>query len=360
MSLAQSLRARAREMTELFAIELPVVGAPMAGVTTPELVAAVSEAGGLGSLACGTMEPAQIESAIRQVRALTSKPFAVNLFVTPQPELDAQAIDSMNQALAPVRAELGLETAELPARFAPDFDEQFAAVEAARVPVVSFTFGGLREQYAEALEAQGVLLVGSANTVREVKVLRTAGCHAICVQGHEAGGHRAFFESSAEGAQVGLFALLPQAARVAGVPVIAAGAVMNGQAMLGALALGASGVQLGTVLLRSPESGAAPAWKEALRWADDASTRVTAAISGRPARGVANRLMQEIEASGLAVPPYPAQNALTTGLRRAASEAGRAEWLALWAGQGVALASAAPAGETVRRVCKEFETLIQE
>ncbi|MEG1834355.1 MAG: nitronate monooxygenase [Burkholderiaceae bacterium] len=358
--MIKTLRSRAAELTALLSVELPIIGAPMAGVTTPELVAAVSEAGGLGSLACGMMEPAQIESAIRQVRALTAKPFAVNLFVTPQPEFDAAAVERMQARLAPLRAELGLGPLELPARLAPDFDAQFAALEAARVPVVSFTFGGLREPYMEALEAQGVILIGTANTVREAKVLRTAGCHAVVAQGHEAGGHRAYFESPAEGAQVGLFALLPQAARVATVPVIAAGAVMNGQAMASALMLGAAGVQLGTVLLRSPESGAPEAWKEAARWADDASTRVTAAISGRPARGIVNRLMSELEASGIPAPAYPVQNALTAGLRRAAADAGRADLLALWAGQGVALASAAPAAQTVRRIWNEFETLLQE
>lgn len=358
MSLATELRGRAAELTALLGTELPIIGAPMAGVTTPELVAAVSEAGGLGSLACGALEPAQIESAIRQVRALTGKPFAVNLFVTPQPQPDEAELAAAIAALTPLCAELGLPAPELPARAAPDFDEQFAAVEAARVPVVSFTFGGLREPYADALREQGAILIGSANTTREVKVLRTAGCHAVVAQGHEAGGHRAFFESPAEGAQVGLFALLPQAARVAAMPVVAAGAVMDGRAMAAALLLGAAGVQLGTVLLRAPESGAAPAWKEALRWADDASTRITTAISGRPARGIVNRLMTELEAAP--APAYPQQNALTTPLRRAAAVAGRADLLALWAGQGVAAASAAPAGQTVRRIWNEFATFLQE
>ena len=189
MSLAAELRARAAELCSLLGTELPIIGAPMAGVTTPELVAAVSEAGGLGSLACGMLEPAQIESAIRQVHALTRKPFAVNLFVTPQPAADDAAVAAATAAIAPLCAELGLPAPELPARCAPDFDEQFAAVEAARVPVVSFTFGGLREVYVDALRDQGAVLVGSANTAREVKVLRSAGCHAVVAQGHEAGGH---------------------------------------------------------------------------------------------------------------------------------------------------------------------------
>ncbi|MGE5665617.1 MAG: NAD(P)H-dependent flavin oxidoreductase [Betaproteobacteria bacterium] len=360
MTLAADLRRRAAALTDLLGVRLPVIGAPMAGVSTPQLVAAVSEAGGLGSLACGMMEPAQIEAAIREVRTLTAKPFAVNLFITPQPQPEMAAIERMLAVIAPLRADLGLSPVELPADFAPDFDAQFAAVEAARVPVVSYTFGGLREREAEALRAQGVILIGTANTVREVKVLREAGCHAVVAQGHEAGGHRAFFESPPEGAQVGLFALLPQAARVAGVPLVAAGAVMDGAGIAAALTLGASGVVLGTALLRAPESGAAPARNAAPRHADDAATRATRAISGRPARGIANRLMDTLEASGVPAPDYPIQNALTGGLRRAAAAAGRADGLALWAGQGVALASSAPAADTVRRLWNEFEALLQE
>lgn len=360
MTLAADLRRRAAVLTGLLGVRLPIIGAPMAGVSTPQLVAAVSEAGGLGSLACGTMEPEQIEAAIREVRALTSRPFAVNLFVTPQPQPEMAAIELMLAVIAPLRAELGLSPVELPADFAPDFDRQFAAVEAARVPVVSYTFGGLREHHATALSAQGAILIGAANTVREVKVLREAGCHAVVAQGHEAGGHRAYFESPPEGAQVGLFALLPQAARVSGVPLVAAGAVMDGAGIAAALMLGAAGVQIGTALLRAPESAAAAAWKDAARHADDAATRVTRAISGRPARGIVNRLMESIEASGVPAPAYPIQNALTGGLRRAAAAAGRADSLALWAGQGVALASSAPAADTVRRLWHEFEVLLSE
>jgi nitronate monooxygenase len=329
----------------------------MAGVNTPELVAAVSNAGGLGSIGCGMMEPAQIESSIQRIRELTDKPFAVNLFITPQPAADEAQILRMQARLARYRAELGLPRGKLPATFAPDFAEQFDAVLAARVPVLSFTFGTLDAQRLAALHAQGAKVIGTASCVREARQLADLGCDAVVASGVEAGGHRPTFAVPADAAQVGLFALLPQVASAVDVPVVAAGGVMTAEQIAAALLLGAGGVQLGSALLRSPECGASVAYKAALAGIEDTSTRLTRAFSGRWARGVANRFMQEIDAAG-DIPEYPIQNRLTQDLRAAANAQGKSDYVSLWAGQAAGLATTEPAGEVVRRLQRELEALL--
>lgn len=348
------IRQRAARLTALLGVELPIIGGPMAGVTTPALAAAVSNAGGLGSLGVGMMEPDAITQAIADTRALLDgdKPFAVNLFITPQPPVDGEQLTRMIGRLAGYRAELGLPRQKIPSVFAPDFDAQFEvvsdAVLAARVPVVSFTFGALDKPRIDALRARGAKVIGTATCVREARQLAELGCDAIVASGIEAGGHRATFALPFEAAQVGLFALLPQAAAAVEVPVIAAGGVMNAEQAAAALLLGACGVQLGSALLRTPESGASAAYKAALVGVEDVGTRQTRAFSGRPARGVVNRMMAELDAVSADTPPYPIHNKLTAELRAEANRQGRAEFVSLWAGQSVALARELPAAEIVR------------
>lgn len=352
------IRHRAARLTARLGIAQPIIGGPMAGVGTPALTAAVSEAGGLGSLGVGMMEPAAIEQAIAQTRALTAQPFAVNLFITPQPAVDSEQMTRMIGRLARYRAELGLPRAKIPSVFAPDFAAQFDVVLAARVPVVSFTFGALDVARIEALHAQGAKVIGTASCVREAKQLAALGCDAIVASGIEAGGHRPTFAVPFEAAQVGLFALLPQVAAAVEVPVIAAGGVMTAEQAAAALLLGAGGVQLGSALLRTPESSASDAYKAALVDVEDIGTRQTRAFSGRPARGVINRMMVELDTVTADVPPYPIQNKLTTELRAEANKQGRAEFVSLWAGQSVGLARAEPAGDVVRRLADELASLI--
>jgi len=354
---ADAIRARAARLASLLGTEHAIVGGPMAGVNTPELVAAVSNAGGLGSIGCGMMTAEQIEAAIGRIRELTDRPFAVNLFVTPQPAVDEAQLLRMQARLAGYRSELGLPRGKLPAAFAPDFAEQFDAVLAARVPVLSFTFGALDKARLQALHAQGARVIGTASCVREARQLAGLGCDAIVVSGVEAGGHRPTFAVRPEAAQIGLFALLPQVAAAVDVPLVAAGGVMTAEQIVAALLLGAGGVQLGSALLRSLESGASAAYKEALAGIEDTSTRLTRAFSGRWARGVANRFMQEIDAAG-DIPEYPVQNRLTQDIRAAANAQGKAEYVSLWAGQAAGLSTAEPAGEVVRRLQRQLEALL--
>jgi nitronate monooxygenase len=348
---------RTARLTALLGIEHAIVGGPMAGVNTPELAAAVSNAGGLGSIGCGMMEPAQIESSIQRIRELTERPFAVNLFITPQPAADEAQILRMQARLARYRTELGLPRGKLPAAFAPDFAEQFDAVLAARVPVLSFTFGALDAQRLAALHAQGAKVIGTASCVREARQLADLGCDAVVASGVEAGGHRPTFAVPADAAQVGLFALLPQVASAVDVPVVAAGGVMTAEQIAAALLLGAGGVQLGSALLRTPECGAAAAYKAALAGIEDTSTRLTRAFSGRWARGVANRFMQEIDAAG-DIPEYPIQNRLTQDIRAAANAQGKSDYVSLWAGQAAGLSTTEPAGDVIRRLQRELEALL--
>lgn len=357
MRAADAIRARALRLAALLGVEHAIVGGPMAGVNTPELVAAVSNAGGLGSIGCGMLEPEGIESAIARIRGLTDRPFAVNLFVTPQPAVDEAQVLRMQARLARYRAELGLPRGKRPAVFAPDFAGQFDAVLAARVPVFSFTFGALDRPRIDALHAQGAKVIGTASCAREARQLAGLGCDAVVASGIEAGGHRPTFAVPAEAAQVGLFALLPQVAAAVDVPVIAAGGVMTAAQVGAALLLGASGVQLGSALLRTPECGASAAYKEALAGLEDTGTRLTRAFSGRWARGAVNRFMQEIDAAG-DIPEYPIQNRLTQDIRAAANAQGRAEYVSLWAGQAAALAGTEPAGDVVRRLQRELEALL--
>ena len=357
MGASALIRARAARLTALLGIERPIIGGPMAGVNTPELVAAVSNAGGLGSIGCGMMEPEAIASAIGRIRELTDRPFAVNLFITPQPPVDEAQLLRMQARLAGYRAELGLPRGKLPARFAPDFGEQFDAVLAARVPAFSFTFGALDAPRLQALRAQGTKVIGTATCVREARELAALGCDAIVVSGVEAGGHRGTFAVPMETARVGLFALLPQAAAAVDTPLIAAGGVMTAEQIAAALLLGAAGVQLGSALLRTPECGASAAYKAALEGLEDTSTRLTRAFSGRWARAVVNRFMQEIDAGG-DIPEYPIQNRLTQDIRAAANAQGKADFISLWAGQAAGLARDEPAADLVRRLGTEFEALL--
>ncbi|GAB4465034.1 MAG: nitronate monooxygenase family protein [Burkholderiaceae bacterium] len=356
MRSSDLIHQRAARLAGLLGIEHAIVGGPMAGVDTPELAAAVSNAGALGSIGCGMMSPDQIEAAIARVRAATDRPFAVNLFITPHPVPDPRQIEAMQARLAAYRAELGLPPLPTPATFAPDFALQFDAVLAARVPVFSFTFGALDRARMDALHAQGTKVIGTATCVREVRLLAELGCDAVVASGVEAGGHRATFALPFEQAQVGLFALLPQAAAAVDVPLVAAGAVMGAPQAAAALLLGASGVQLGSALLRTPESGASPAYKAALDGIEDTATRLTRAFSGRAARGVVNRFMREVDAAE-SIPEYPIQNRLTQDIRAAANAQGKAEYVSLWAGQAAGLARAEPAGAIVRRIAEELATL---
>lgn len=345
-------------LTQRLGIEAPILQAPMAGVTTPAMVAAASNAGGLGNLACAVMQPDAITAAIAEVRNKTDRAFGVNLFITPTPARDDEQIRAMQARLNKYRQELGVATStSAPTSFAPEFAQQFDAVLAARVPVFSFTFGALDRLRVQALRAMGTVVIGTATTTKEACALEVLGCDAIVAQGIEAGGHRGTFLHPVGDVRVGLVALVQQASRAVRVPVIAAGALASGRAVAAMQLLGAAGGAIGSLFLRSPESHAADAWKLALADSEDTASDLTQAFSGRHARGITNRVMREL--ADASIPPYPQQNALTRDIRDAAGQAGRAEFMSLWCGQCAGLATAESTDTIMRRLIGEWREAVR-
>ncbi len=333
----------------------PVIQAPMAGgPATPELVAAVSNAGGLGSLAAAYWSPREIAESIARTRALTSKPFNVNLFAG---GWDAGARGDpgpMLALLSPIHADLGLPPPIVPAPGPDPFPAQLEAVLEARPRVFSFTFGIPPAAALERLAARGIATIGTATTLEEARLLERARVDGIVAQGAEAGAHRGTFAGSFEAAMVPTLVLVREIAEAVAVPVIASGGLMDGGDIAAALARGACAAQLGTAFLACPESGAAEAYKKAILAAAADTTVVTRVFSGRPARGLANEFVARLAEKEDAILPYPVQNALTRAMRGAAAKSGRAGFLSLWAGTGVARARALPAGELVRLLVEEI------
>jgi nitronate monooxygenase len=225
-----------------------------------------------------------------------------------------------------------------------------------RVPVFSFTFGIPPREMLEACRKAGILTMGTATTVAEARALEQAGVDFVCAQGAEAGGHRGTFDRDADPPLIGTMALVPQIAGAVGVPVIAAGGIMDGRGVAAALALGASAVSMGTAFLLCPEAGTSAPYRAALREARDDSTVITRAFSGRSARGLSNRFTREM--AGAALAPFPVQNALTREIRAAAGKAGDSSLLSLWAGQGAPLSREVPARELAARIVREADAAI--
>lgn len=344
-------------LTERLGITHPIIQAPLAGGgDTPDLVAAVCEAGAIGFIGAADPTPAQIVEVARAVRAKTSRPFGINLFAPLPPPVPPTNMAAALAQVAPFFAELGLvPPASIPATGGFVFDEQLAAALDSGAAAFSFTFGILPAGAIAAIKAQGMLLMGTATTVEEAVALEKAGVDAVVAQGSEAGGHRGSFAGGFDAGMVGTMALVPQIADAVAVPVIASGGIMDGRGIAAALALGASAVQLGTAFLTCDEAGIPDAYKAAILSAGEDETRLTRAFSGRPARGIVNRFMTEIERADAtdAILPFPLQNALTRPLRAAAAKARRAEFLSLWAGQGVRLARRQSAAALVARLAAE-------
>jgi nitronate monooxygenase len=340
-------------------IEHPLIQAPMSGSSPPALVAAVSNAGGLGSLGAGYLEPQAILEQAAQIRALGDRPYAIGLFVLPDEfEADMAAVAKAREQLDALMANEGLDVrTSLPVRWAPRFSDQFAALCEAGPAVASFAFGVIGPAQLRELQQRDIYVIGTATTVVEARAWADAGADAVCVQGAEAGGHRGTFLHEAEDAMIGLFALLPLTVRALAahgrdVPVIAAGGIMDGRGMLAAEVLGAAASQLGTAFLTCPECSAAEAWKRDLPHVEDHQVTTIRGFSGRAARGLRNRFVEAMPeaAQGL---PYPVLNALTAPLRRAAAEAGRGDLLSEWCGQAAGLVRPQPAAELVARLMYE-------
>ena len=344
-------------LTELFGIEHPIIQAPMAGgPSTPELVTAVSQAGGLGCFGFAYTRPDDMRRQVEQVRAATDRPFGINLFVEPEPpepgdDAKAAAIKALNPWWNDLHVE---EPKDVRKPYSPDFTAQVEAVLAIRPAVFTGHFHPLSRDVVTAFQAVGVKVGGSATTVEEARVLAATGVDFVIAQGAEAGGHRGrSLPTEEEG--VGTFALTRRIVAAIGerVPVVAAGGIMDGAGVAAALALGADAAQLGTAFVGCPESGAPEPHKQAVLAAGDRPAVMTAAFSGRLARGLVNRFTRGM--ADAPILPFPIQNKLTAPLRAAGAKAGEGEAMSLWAGQAVGLARGLPAGELVRLIVAETQ-----
>jgi len=340
----------------LDSLPIPILQAPMLGAHDAALAIAVGRAGGLGSLAISGMAGAEVGPAIDALRReMGERPFGVNLFVVPPAAASAEALDAALARLKPWYDALGAPLPEHPNSFAPDFDAQFAALAAAAPPVASFTFGVLTAAQVDALHAAGTYVLGTANTVAEARAWAEAGADGICVQGMEAGGHRGLFLADIEDSLVGTLALTATVIAATGLPVVAAGGIMDGRGVAAVLALGAKAAQMGTAFLLSAEATTNKTWRHAIETAADDPTRLTRAITGRYARGIETRYMREMRPQERDVPAYPVQNRLTQPLRAAGAAAGDPDVLSLWAGQGVKLAKPGDAEAMVRQWWREAQ-----
>jgi nitronate monooxygenase len=352
-------------LTARFGLTHPIIQAPMAGGgDTPALVAAVCEAGALGSIGATYLTPQQIVDFCAAVQSKTARPFGINLFVPDAPLPGPVDPSPAVARVAPFFEELGLPRPEPPAPAAREFDAQLDAALDGGASIFSFTFGMLPPAARDKVKARGLALAGTATTVDEAVALERAGIDIVIAQGSEAGGHRGTFagpydHAAFESAMIGTLALVPQIVDAVRVPVVASGGIMDGRGIAAVLVLGAAGAQLGTAFVTCEEAGVPDAYKQALLDAHEDQTRITRAFSGRPARGIVNRFMREFEVPWwphhFSVLPFPLQNALTRPLRTAAAKQGRAEFLSLWAGQGVRMARRMKAADLVATLARETE-----
>lgn len=339
-------------LQSLLGIELPIVQAPMAGVQASALAIAVSNAGGLGSLPCAMLTPASMRTELETLRAQTTRPFNVNFFCHSPPAIDAAREATWRAALASFHREFGIDAATIPAGpgRAPFSHEAADVLEPFRPAVVSFHFGLPSADLLTRVRGWGAKIMSSATTVDEARWLEAHGVDVVIAQGLEAGGHRGIFLSDDLTTQVGTFALLPQVVRAVKVPVIAAGGIADAQGVAAALALGAAGVQLGTAYLLCPEATTSAIHRAALKSEAARHTALTNVFTGRPARGIVNRVIREVGPISDAAPAFPLATAAIAPLRAQAEAAGSGDFSPLWSGQNATGCREIPAAELTRRL----------
>ena len=322
---------------DLLGVDVPVIQAPLAGAQASALAIAVSNAGALGSLPCALLGHDAIRDELSALGAGTSRPYNVNFFCHTQPAFDAARDAAWRARLAPYYAELGVDPDAAPGAptRAPFTHDVADVVEPFKPPVVSFHFGLPPADLLARVRAWGSVILGCATTVDEARWLEARGVHAIVAQGVEAGGHRGLFLSDDLTMQVGTVALVPRIVDAVGVPVIAAGGIADARGVAAALRLGAAGVQVGTAYLLCPESATSAVHRAALASPEAGHTALTNLFSGRPARGIVNRLMRDLGPMNEIAPAFPLASAALAPLRAAAEARGRGDFSPLWAGQNV-------------------------
>jgi nitronate monooxygenase len=339
-----------RRLLDLFKTEFPIVQAPMAGAMDSDLVIAAAQGGALGSLPCAMLSVEKAREQVNIIRQRVSAPVNMNFScqktVNPEPMREA----GWKKRLAPYYKELGLDPAAPVnvANRAPFDAAMCELVEELKPEIVSFHYGLPDQALLRRVKAVGCIVISSATIVREAIWLEENGADAIIAQGTEAGGHRGMFLTENIAEQLGTFALVPQVVDAVKVPVIAAGGIADGRGIAAAFVLGAAGVQIGTAYLRCPESRVIPAARVALAQARDDSTVITNVMTGRPARGVANRLMREVGPMSPDAPAFPHAATALGPLKTAAEKLGKVDFTNLWAGQAVRMGREMPAAELTR------------
>lgn len=329
-------------MMAKLSIDKPIVQAPMAGITTAEFVAACCETGVLGSIGAGYLNGAETKQFIQGVKALTAKPFSVNLFVPEQPKTDPQLLQHARVALQPICDELNIN---IPAAIPTSdvFQDQVQAILEEDVMIVSFTFGLPDNETLLTLKQKGVYLIGTATSVEEAIAVEQAGLHAVVVQGKEAGGHRgSFIEPMALHSTADL---LKATKENVSIPVIAAGGIMTKPQVTDMLKIGASYVQIGTALLTATECTAPKLHKEAILTSGQQATTLTKAFTGKYARGLKNRFTEQLKEATTA--PYPVQHYLTQPIRKESARQNNREYMSLWMGENSYLAKEASVKEII-------------
>jgi len=350
-----------RSLLELLGVELPIVQAPMAGASDIEVAVNVSDAGGLGSIPCALLTPDKLHEVLQTVRARTSYPVNFNFFCHAVPVADAASEAMWVQRVAPYYTELGLPVPDhLPGNLAFSFDAHACEVlEAVPPRVVSFHFGLPAAHFIDRLKAVGCKILSSATTVDEARQLQAQGCDAIIAQGYEAGGHRAMFRAARLTSQLGTLSLVPQVVDAVGVPVIAAGGIADGRGLAAAFSLGAAGAQLGTAYLFTREATISPVYRAILDRAANYETTITRAVSGKPARCVANRVIDELSKHEDQAPPFPKPLAAIAPLRRAAEQQGSRDFSALYAGQSAPLGYPTSAMELTLKLAADARLVLK-
>ncbi|MBR0777825.1 nitronate monooxygenase [Bradyrhizobium diazoefficiens] len=343
-----------RRLIDLFKTEFPIVLAPMAGVMDAELVIAAAQGGALGSLPCAMISAEKAREQVNLIRQRVKAPVNLNFFCHTPVELDAASEARWKTRLAGYYSEHGLDpAAPISAANRAPFDSAFCeVVEELKPEVVSFHFGLPEAALLKRVKAAGCIVISSATTVKEAIWLEQHGVDAVIAQGAEAGGHRGMFLTDKIAEQPGTFALVPQVVDAVKVPVIASGGIADGRGIAAAFALGASGVQIGSAYLQCPESKVSPGGRKALAEAGDESTVITNVMTGRPARGVQNRLMREAGPVSPDAPAFPHAATALGPLKAAAEKQGRVDFTNLWAGQAIALGREVPAAELTRDLAK--------
>jgi nitronate monooxygenase len=329
-------------VSDKLGINFPIIQGPLGGISSQRLTAAVSNFGGLGSFGALSQTPSAIQEVISEIRSLTNKPFAMNLWVSMEDEgaatSDAQAFERALAHIAPHLKALGADKPKFSPYQPVHFEDQVRVLIDAKVPAFSFIYGIPPKEILEECLHQGIVTIGTATTRDESSALEQAGVDIVVASGLEAGGHRGSFLRSSEDSLTGTISLVPQVVDAVKIPVVAAGGIADARGIAAAFALGAEAVQMGTVFLACQESGASELHRQMILSGKANRTSLTRGFTGRLARGVHNQLLEEMNQPGVTILPYPLQRALMRSLATPAQQAGRIELLALWAGQGAGLA----------------------